>query len=98
MRSLAAPLTAFAFLIVLGSVQASAQQAGASPQDALSKALFGYQHDPSSSITASSLQPVGHIWTRSAQPWIPVPAAKLNYEQQPPDILPFVRAWKSRTS
>lgn len=44
----------------------------------------------------SSLQPVGHIWTRSAQPWITVPPGELNFEEQPADMLPFVRAWKSR--
>jgi hypothetical protein len=47
---------------------------------------------------SSSLDPVGHIWTRSAQPWIEIPAGGLNYEQQPPDMLAFVRAWRSRGS
>jgi hypothetical protein len=46
----------------------------------------------------SSLEPVGHIWTRSAQPWITIPAGKLNYDQQPTDMLVFVHAWKSRAS
>ena len=47
---------------------------------------------------ASALEPVGHIWTRSSQPWITIPAGKLNYDRQPPDMLAFVRAWKSRAS
>jgi hypothetical protein len=46
----------------------------------------------------SSLQPVGHIWTRSAQPWITVPPGELNFEGQPSDMLPFVRAWKRRST
>jgi len=53
MRSRAAPLTVLAFLIAAGSVGASAQQAGA---DALSRALFGYLHDPSSpTLTAPAV-------------------------------------------
>ncbi len=48
--------------------------------------------------SSASLDPVGHIWTRSAQPWIEIPAGGLNYEQQPPDMAPFIRAWKARPS
>ncbi len=44
----------------------------------------------------SWLQPVGHIWTRSAQRWFRLPAGTLHYEAQVDDILPLVRAWKSR--
>ena len=42
------------------------------------------------------LRPVGHIWTRSRQPWVAIPADALCYESQPEDILPLVRAWKNR--
>ena len=31
------------------------------------------------------LQPVGHIWTRSAQPWVVLPEDGLLFEQQPCD-------------
>ncbi len=44
----------------------------------------------------SWFEPVAHIWTRSAQPWVVIPADKLRYERQPEDILPLVRAWKAR--
>jgi hypothetical protein len=44
----------------------------------------------------SWLRPVGHIWTRSAQSWFPLPEGVLRYEAQPDDMLPLVRAWKSR--
>jgi hypothetical protein len=40
--------------------------------------------------------PVGHIWTRSAQPWVRIPPDALNYPQQPKDLLPMIRAWKAR--
>ncbi len=42
------------------------------------------------------LEPVGHIWTRSAQPWLRLPPGVLGYEGQPDDMLPLVRAWKFR--
>ena len=45
----------------------------------------------------SWFEPVAHIWTRSAQPWVVIPADKLRYERQPDDILPLVRAWKARS-
>ena len=45
----------------------------------------------------SWLRPVGHIWTRSRQPWVVIPEGALCYEQQPEDALPLVRAWKERT-
>ena len=44
----------------------------------------------------SWLRPAGHIWTRSAQSWFPLPEGALRYEAQPEDMLPLVRAWKSR--
>jgi hypothetical protein len=46
----------------------------------------------------SWFEPVGHIWTRSAQPWVRIPTDTLCYEQQPEDMLPLVRAWKARST
>jgi hypothetical protein len=51
---------------------------------------------PGTCDDTSWLQPVGHIWTRSAQRWFVLPDGVLRYEAQPDDILPLVRAWKSR--
>jgi len=45
----------------------------------------------------SSLEPIAHIWTSSAQPWIEIPTDLLRYEKQPEDDLELVRAWKSRS-
>ncbi len=45
---------------------------------------------------ASWLEPIAHIWTSSAQPWIEIPTNGRRYEKQPPDNLELVRAWKSR--
>lgn len=44
------------------------------------------------------LRPAGHIWTRSAQPWLEIPADVPHFEQQPGDagMLELVRIWKSR--
>ncbi len=46
----------------------------------------------------SWLEPVGHIWTRSAQPWLRMPMDGLCYEQQPEDMMPLIRAWKARSA
>ncbi|HME74058.1 MAG TPA: GFA family protein [Myxococcota bacterium] len=45
----------------------------------------------------SWLEPAGHIWTCSAQPWVRLPAESLCYEQQPEDMMALVRAWKARS-
>ena len=44
----------------------------------------------------SWLEPVAHIWTIRAQPWVEIPTDVLVYEKQPDDNLEIVRAWKSR--
>jgi hypothetical protein len=44
----------------------------------------------------SWFDPVGHIWTRSAQPWVDIPADTVNYEVQPPDQAKLIAAWKAR--
>ena len=41
------------------------------------------------------LVPVGHIWTRSAQPWVPIPADGVNYEGHP-DVARLIEAWRHR--
>ena len=46
--------------------------------------------------SSDSLSPVGHIWTRSAQPWVKVSPGFLDYEQEPEDMNEFTRAWKKR--
>lgn len=42
------------------------------------------------------LYPVGHIWTRSAQPWFKMPADTVNYDMQPPDLTRLIEAWQVR--
>jgi hypothetical protein len=51
---------------------------------------------PSTLDDRSWLEPVAHIWVRSAQPWIRIPDGALVFEAQPPDDLALVRAWKAR--
>jgi hypothetical protein len=45
---------------------------------------------------ASWLEPVGHIWTRSAQAWVDIPDESFNAEEQPVDLREIVAAWKTR--
>jgi len=47
---------------------------------------------------SASLRPVGHIWTRSAQPWVEIPAGSLRYEQEPDSMSPFLHAWTEQES
>lgn len=43
----------------------------------------------------SGLEPVAHVWTRSAQPWVVIPAGVLVFDTQPEmDVL--MRAWRER--
>ena len=44
----------------------------------------------------SWLRPVGHIWTRSRQPWIQIPNDMLSYEQQADDMLRMIRAYQQQ--
>jgi hypothetical protein len=48
----------------------------------------------------SWLVPAGHIWTRSAQPWISLPDDSLQFPMQPKDedFLAMTRAWKQRSN
>ncbi|MGA7488604.1 MAG: GFA family protein [Xanthobacteraceae bacterium] len=45
---------------------------------------------------ATWLEPVGHIWTGSAQPWVQIPHDTVNYEGQPPDLSRLIEAWQAR--
>ena len=42
------------------------------------------------------LDPVGHIWTGSAQAWFPIPADGVNYPAQPPDFSRLAAAWQKK--
>jgi hypothetical protein len=42
------------------------------------------------------LFPVGHIWTRSAQPWVAIPSDGANCDVQPPNFGNIVEAWRQR--
>jgi hypothetical protein len=42
------------------------------------------------------LDPVGHIWTRSAQPWVDLGNDLVLYEAQPPDLSRLIEAWRGR--
>ena len=44
----------------------------------------------------SWLTPVGHIWTRSAQPWMRFGDDALAFATQPEDFQPFLDAWQRR--
>jgi hypothetical protein len=54
--------------------------------------------EPGTLDDTSWLRPVGHIWARSAQPFVVIPEDTLRFEQQPDDAgrLALVRAWKGR--
>ena len=39
------------------------------------------------------LKPVGHLWTRSAQPWVIIPPDVIVFTAQPSDFSPLYTAW-----
>ena len=45
----------------------------------------------------SWLEPIAHIFTSRAQPWVEIPEEGLAYEGQPEDDLELVRAWRRRS-
>ena len=45
---------------------------------------------------AASVEPVGHLWTGSAQAWVSIPESPLNHEAQPKSMVPFFQAWQAR--
>ena len=44
------------------------------------------------------LPPIGHIWTRSAQPWVTIPKDTVNFEGQPDDPMVLINAWRDRAT
>ena len=42
-------------------------------------------------------QPVGHIWTEEAQPWIREQLKGVTYPRQQPNMDAFIAAWRDRT-
>ncbi len=46
----------------------------------------------------SWIVPAGHIWTRSAQPWVRIPEDAVRHEAQPTqdEFVELVRAWRNR--
>ena len=54
--------------------------------------------EPGTLDDTSWLRPVGHIWTRSAQPWLRLPEDSLRFPAAPSqeEMLSMVRAWKER--
>ena len=45
---------------------------------------------------SSWVEPVGDIWTRSAQPWVRFSGERIQTEQQPTDYAPFVAAFQAQ--
>lgn len=41
----------------------------------------------------SWLQPIGNMWTRSAQPWVNISKDMLNFEEQPEDVSQLWERW-----
>jgi hypothetical protein len=54
--------------------------------------------EPGTLDDTSWLRPVGHIWTRSAQPWFRIPEGTLEFREQPSQdgIMDLIRAWKQQ--
>ena len=44
----------------------------------------------------SWVEPVGDIWTRSAQPWVSLSGDRLRSEQQPTDYAPFMERFRAQ--
>jgi hypothetical protein len=41
------------------------------------------------------LHPVGHIWTRSAQPWVTIPKDSVIHDGHPADVSGLIEAWRA---
>lgn len=41
------------------------------------------------------LEPVAHIWIRSAQPWLPLPAGATLFEGQPAERMALAQLWQA---
>src|SRR6185295_1869770 len=44
----------------------------------------------------SWIEPVGDIWTRSAQPWVVFPQERVTAEKQPMDYAPFIERFQAQ--
>jgi hypothetical protein len=42
------------------------------------------------------VDPVGDIWLRSAQPWVPIREGRLRAEQQPQDYAPYIERFQAQ--
>lgn len=51
---------------------------------------------PGSLDDTSWLQPVAHVWTRSAQPWFRFAPGATTYDTQPADLTELAALWQSR--
>lgn len=51
---------------------------------------------PSTLDDRSWVEPVAHIWVRSKQPWVVIPADAVVFDAQPSDERELVRAWRAR--
>ena len=49
---------------------------------------------PGTLNNTKSINPVAHIWTRSAQPWVKIPSAVLQYSGNPPNFEAIFAAWR----
>lgn len=53
---------------------------------------------PGTLDNARAFAPVGHIWTRSAQPWFHIAHDAVVYEAQPDSMSGLIAAWQDRSS
>ena len=44
----------------------------------------------------SWIEPVGDIWTRSAQPWVARASERVRIDQQPSDYIPFIARFRAQ--
>lgn len=42
------------------------------------------------------LDPVGDIWVKSKQPWVTIPARRIQFERGPTDYAPFIERFKEQ--
>ena len=45
---------------------------------------------------AATFEPVAHIWTRSKQPWVAIPAGVATFDEQPEDPFALVKLWREK--
>jgi hypothetical protein len=53
---------------------------------------------PSTLDDRTWIEPVAHIWVRSAQPWVHIPTDALVFDGQPDDPQALIRAWRAKHS